>query len=44
MSGSSAPTSCTNPYPNATEAARISSNYDSLFAGAAPERLVLDAA
>ena len=44
MSGRSAPTSCANPYPNATEAARIDSNDNSLFAGAAPERLVLDAA
>ena len=44
MSGSSAPTSCTNPYPNSTEASRINNNYRSLFAAAVPERVVLDAA
>lgn len=43
MSGSSAPTSCTNPYPNATEAARINSNYSSGFAAAVPERVLVDA-
>ncbi len=44
MSGSSAPRSCTNPYPNSTEAAQINYNYRSAFAAAIPTRLVLDAA
>ncbi len=44
MSGSSAPRSCTNPYPNTTEAAQINYNYRSAFAAAVPTRLVLDAA
>ena len=45
MSGSSAPTSCTNPYPNATEASRINGFYATRSA-AAPARaqVVLDAA
>jgi snapalysin len=45
MSGSSAPVSCTNAYPNATEASRINSNYSSRFPGAAvPDVVLLDAA
>lgn len=45
MSGSSAPTSCTNAYPNSTEAARINSNYATFAAAAArPEVILLDAA
>ncbi len=44
MSGSSAPTSCTNMYPNANEAARINYNYSFLAAAAAAGGLVLDAA
>ena len=44
MSGSSAPTSCTNAYPNATEAARINSNYATFAVLVAPGGLVLDAA
>ncbi len=35
MSGSSAPVSCTNPYPNSTEASQINRNYYSSFATAA---------
>jgi len=44
MSGSSAPTSCTNPYPSATEAAQINSNYSPTLAAAVPDRPLLDAA
>jgi snapalysin len=44
MSGSSAPTSCRNAYPNATEAARINYNYASRLAAAARPVMVLDAA
>lgn len=45
MSGSSAPTSCTNMYPNSREASTINANYASLFAATtAPGRLVVDAA
>lgn len=45
MSGSSAPTSCTNAYPNSTEAARINSNYATFAAATArPEVVLLDAA
>lgn len=34
MSGSSAPVSCTNAQPNATERARVQSNYPAAFVGA----------
>lgn len=44
MSGSSAPTSCTNMYPNSREASQINYNYSFLAAAAAPGGLVLDAA
>jgi len=44
MSGSSAPTSCTNMYPSAREASQINYNYSFLAAATAPGGLVLDAA
>lgn len=44
MSGSSAPTSCTNAYPNAAEASRINGNYATRAAAARYPVLVLDAA
>jgi snapalysin len=44
MSGSSAPTSCTNAYPSSREAAQINYNYSFLAAATAPGELVLDAA
>lgn len=44
MSGSSAPTSCTNMYPNSREASQINYNYSFFAAAAAPGGLVLDAA
>jgi snapalysin len=44
MSGSSAPTSCTNAYPSSREAAQINYNYSSYAALVAPGGLVLDAA
>jgi snapalysin len=44
MSGSSAPTSCTNAYPSSTEASRVNRNYATGFAAARPEVVLLDAA
>lgn len=41
MSGSSAPPSCTNPYPNSTEAARINSNYATFAAAVSRPQVVL---
>jgi snapalysin len=41
MSGSSAPRSCTNPYPNSTEAARINANYGSFATAVSRPEVVL---